>query len=55
MREILPYVGPVVALICGLLILIRPALCPTIVAIYLIVAGILGLVSGHPAAHAVTP
>ena len=40
------YIQPVVALIAGVLILVRPALLPFIVAIYLIVIGILGLVGG---------
>lgn len=38
------YVEPVIALIAGILILVRPALLPFIVAIYLIIVGILGLV-----------
>jgi multidrug transporter EmrE-like cation transporter len=38
-----PYIGPVIALIAGILILIRPALLAKIVAIYLIVIGVLGL------------
>jgi len=37
-------IEPVVALIAGILILVRPALLNYIVAIYLIVVGILGLV-----------
>ncbi len=40
-----PYVGPVVALIAGILILIRPSLLAMIVAIYLIIIGILGLLA----------
>ncbi|MDF2377536.1 MAG: DUF3096 domain-containing protein [Verrucomicrobiales bacterium] len=36
-------VSPVLALIAGILILIRPALLAKIVAIYLIVVGVLGL------------
>ena len=36
--------GPIVALIAGILILVRPRLLNYIVAIYLIVIGILGLV-----------
>lgn len=39
-----PYIAPVVALIAGILILVRPGLLSLIVAIYLIVIGILGLV-----------
>jgi hypothetical protein len=37
-------IEPLVALIAGILILVRPALLNYIVAIYLIVVGILGLV-----------
>jgi hypothetical protein len=37
------YLQPVVALVAGILILIRPVLLPYIVAIYLIIVGILGL------------
>lgn len=37
------YVGPTVALIAGILILMRPALLATIVAVYLIIVGVLGL------------
>jgi hypothetical protein len=37
------YLGPVVALIAGILILIRPKLLNFIVAIYLIITGVLGL------------
>ena len=36
-------IGPIVALIAGILILVRPRLLNFIVAIYLIVVGILGL------------
>ena len=38
-----PYLGPVVALIAGILILIQPGLLNIIVAVYLIVIGLLGL------------
>jgi hypothetical protein len=38
--------SPVLALIAGILILMRPSLLATIVAIYLIVIGILGLLGG---------
>ena len=38
-----PYIGPAVALIAGILILIQPGLLSVIVAVYLIVTGILGL------------
>lgn len=37
------YIGPVVALVAGILILIKPDLLAKIVAIYLIVVGALGL------------
>lgn len=40
----LPMIQPVVALIAGILILLRPSLLNYIVAIYLIVIGILGLI-----------
>ena len=43
-----PYLGPIVALIAGLLILIQPSLLSLIVAIYLIVSGILGLMGARP-------
>lgn len=51
MTEIVPilavalpaYVSPVLALVAGILILLRPALLAKIVAIYLIVVGALGL------------
>ena len=44
-----PYLGPVVALIAGILILIQPSLLSIIVAVYLIVIGILGLMGARPA------
>ena len=37
------YIGPVVALIAGILILLKPDLLAKIVAIYLIVVGLIGL------------
>ncbi len=40
------YITPILALVAGILILLRPALLPMIVAIYLIVVGIVGIV-GH--------
>ena len=43
-----PYIGPAVALVAGLLILIQPGLLSIIVAIYLIVTGILGLMGTRP-------
>jgi hypothetical protein len=39
-------VGPIVALIAGILILFMPRLLNYIVALYLIIIGILGLVGG---------
>jgi len=38
------YLGPIIALIAGILILIQPRLLNNIVAIYLIIIGILGLI-----------
>jgi hypothetical protein len=43
-----PYLAPVVALIAGILILIQPSLLSIIVAVYLIVTGILGLMGARP-------
>ena len=43
-----PYLGPVVALVAGILILIQPGLLSLIVAIYLIATGILGLMGARP-------
>lgn len=40
----MPYMQPVISLIAGILILIMPRLLNYIVAVYLIVYGILGLV-----------
>lgn len=40
------YLAPIIALIAGILILVRPRLLNYIVAIYLIVIGVLGLL-GH--------
>lgn len=39
--------GPIVALIAGILILIIPRLLNYIIALYLIVVGVLGLVGAH--------
>lgn len=36
-------IGPLVSLIAGILILVKPRLLSTIVALYLIIMGILGL------------
>jgi hypothetical protein len=41
-----PMVYPVVSLLAGVLILIFPAILNYIVAIYLIIIGIIGIVSG---------
>ena len=43
MNNILPHIGPVAALIAGILILLMPRLLNYIVAIYLIVIGAIGL------------
>jgi hypothetical protein len=40
-------IGPLVALIAGILILIVPRLLNFIVAIYLILIGLIGLFGGH--------
>ena len=45
-------IGPVVALIAGILILIIPRLLNYIIALYLIIIGILGLVGDGPRARA---
>ena len=42
-----PLIQPVVALVAGILILVRPSLLNYIVAIYLIVVGVLGLAGHH--------
>jgi hypothetical protein len=39
-----PSLGPLVALVAGILILVRPRLLNYVVAIYLIVIGVLGLI-----------
>jgi hypothetical protein len=44
-------IGPLVALIAGILILIVPRLLNFIVAIYLIIVGLLGLFGGHLNIH----
>jgi len=46
-------IGPVVALIAGILILFMPRLLNYIVAIYLIIVGVLGLVGPHLAGTAI--
>jgi hypothetical protein len=40
------YLGPLIALIAGILILVMPRLLNYIVAIYLIAVGVLGLLAG---------
>ena len=42
-----PYLAPVVALVAGILILIQSSLLSLIVAIYLILSGILGLMGAR--------
>jgi len=42
------YVSPAIALIAGILILMRPSLLATIVAVYLIIVGVLGLLGQMP-------
>jgi len=44
-------IGPIVALIAGILILIVPRLLNIIVAVYLILIGLLGLFHGTGAVH----
>ncbi|MDQ6629342.1 MAG: DUF3096 domain-containing protein [Pseudomonadota bacterium] len=44
-------IGPLMALLAGILILIAPRLLNFIVAIYLIVIGLLGLFGGHLNLH----
>lgn len=43
MTNLMPHIGPVAALVAGILILIMPRLLNYIVAIYLIVIGAVGL------------
>ncbi|MBK1724185.1 DUF3096 domain-containing protein [Thiocystis violacea] len=40
-----PVLQPIIALIAGILILVRPALLNYVIAIYLILFGVLGLVA----------
>ncbi|RID96956.1 DUF3096 domain-containing protein [Simplicispira hankyongi] len=40
-------IGPLVALVAGILILVFPRLLSTIVALYLIVIGVFGLIGVH--------
>jgi hypothetical protein len=44
-------IGPLIALIAGILILVVPRLLNFIVAIYLIIIGLLGLFGGHLNLH----
>jgi hypothetical protein len=44
-------IGPLVALIAGVLILVVPRLLNFIVSIYLIIIGLLGLFGGHLNIH----
>ena len=46
-------IGPLVSLIAGILILVMPRLLSTIVALYLIIMGILGLLGMHSLKFAV--
>ncbi|HSI54547.1 MAG: DUF3096 domain-containing protein [Ramlibacter sp.] len=43
MNNLVPHIGPVAALVAGILILVMPKLLNYIVAIYLIVIGLTGL------------
>ncbi|MGZ5131352.1 MAG: DUF3096 domain-containing protein [Caldimonas sp.] len=44
-------IGPLVALLAGILILVVPRMLNFIVAIYLIIIGLLGLFGGHLNIH----
>ena len=44
-------IGPLVALLAGILILVVPRLLNFIVAVYLIIIGLLGLFGGHLNLH----
>ena len=44
-------IGPLIALVAGILILVMPRLLNFIVAIYLIIIGLLGLFGGHLNIH----
>jgi hypothetical protein len=41
--NLIPHIGPVAALVAGILILVMPRLLNFIVAIYLIIIGVVGL------------
>jgi hypothetical protein len=45
--NLVPHIGPLAALVAGVLILLIPRLLNYIVAIYLIVIGVLGLFGGR--------
>jgi len=45
--EIHPVIYPVFALVAGILILIFPTILNYVIAIYLIIVGVLGIVSGR--------
>jgi hypothetical protein len=45
--NLMPHLGPLAALIAGVLILMIPRLLNTIVAVYLIAIGLLGLLGGR--------
>ena len=45
--NLIPHIGPVAALVAGILILLMPRLLNYIVAIYLIIIGALGLFGGR--------
>jgi hypothetical protein len=42
-----PAVAPIIALIAGIIILLMPRVLNYVIAIYLIVIGLLGLLGGH--------
>ena len=48
-------IGPIVAIIAGILILLMPRLLNYIIALYLIIIGILGLVGDGPGRRAEAP
>jgi hypothetical protein len=50
MFEIHPYAYPIFSIITGILILVFPALLNYVVAVYLILIGIMGLVGSLPVA-----
>ena len=48
-------IGPIIALIAGILILVMPRLLNYVVALYLIIIGVLGLVGDGPGRRAEAP